>query len=395
MGVLDNYINDLITSRERNAKKIFEEIVIPFLETKEQGNGDNFKTVALPERSNGPIMYANDNSSGTSSMSNGSECVGSYQVSGYTRSDGTEVSGYTRTCGAAHLGHSKDKNGEKESKNNEDSFSNGYVLEGHVETSDIEEEAKDFAREHSKIYRNYDRLMPSEKAQKALTKILKGDILFPLKDYYKISLELADYPEKVVSNERNSIYKAGNLPKSVDKRVVLDKISNGLKLDLNKPKDLEKAKDTVVVIPTENSKLVEVLKHSDKIRNLVKKEYKNIVNGNFEGRYLEKGLEFEKPSDFYKTQEGRDKSTLYGVLHNVDIYDMKQNPNGSITLIISDFYDFEHWFVKEQDESDMRKIKAINNRAYRQQKAGKLKPYMIYIPLEFKYEELKDILFRQ
>ncbi len=43
----------------------------------------------------------------------------------------------------------------------------------------------------------------------------------------------------------------------------------------------------------------------------------------------------------------------------------------------------------------MRKIKAINNRAYRQQKAGKLKPYMIYIPLEFKYEELKDILFRQ
>ena len=129
MGVLDNYINDLITtSRERNAKKIFEEIVIPFLETKEQGNGCNSKTVALPKRSNGPIMYANDNSSGTSSMSNGSECVGSYQVSGYTRSDGTEVSGYTRTCGAAHLGHSKDKNGEKESENNEDSFSNGYVL---------------------------------------------------------------------------------------------------------------------------------------------------------------------------------------------------------------------------------------------------------------------------
>lgn len=29
MGGLDNYINDLIaTSRERNAKKIFEEIVI-------------------------------------------------------------------------------------------------------------------------------------------------------------------------------------------------------------------------------------------------------------------------------------------------------------------------------------------------------------------------------
>ena len=29
-------------------------------------------------------------------------CVGSYQVSGYTRSDGTKVGEYTRTCGAKH-----------------------------------------------------------------------------------------------------------------------------------------------------------------------------------------------------------------------------------------------------------------------------------------------------
>lgn len=393
MGGLDNYINDLIaTSRERNAEKIFEEIVIPFLETKEQGNGGNSKTVALPKRSNGPIMYANDNSSGTSSMSNGSECVGSYQVSGYTRSDGTEVSGYTRTCGAAHLGHSKDKNGEKESKNNEDSFSNGYVLEGHVETSDIEEEAKDFAREHSKIYRNYDRLMPSEKAQKALTKIPKGDILFPLKDYYKISLELADYPEKVVSNERNSIYKAGNLPKSVDKRVVLDKISNVLKLDLNKPKDLEKAKDTVVVIPTENSKLVKVLKRSDKLKNLLKDEYKNIVNGKYEGKYFQEGVVFEKPN-YGNLNTLNDNATLFGVLHNVDVHDMKQNSDGSITLVISDFYDFEHWFPKENDDVVDKRIKELNNNADRQQRADKLQPYMIYIPLHFSYEELKDILF--
>lgn len=30
------------------------------------------------------------------------QCVGSYQVSGYTRSDGTKVDEYTRTCGAKH-----------------------------------------------------------------------------------------------------------------------------------------------------------------------------------------------------------------------------------------------------------------------------------------------------
>ena len=34
-------------------------------------------------------------------------CVGSYQVSGYTRADGTDVKGYTRTCGAKHTGMSE------------------------------------------------------------------------------------------------------------------------------------------------------------------------------------------------------------------------------------------------------------------------------------------------
>ena len=32
----------------------------------------------------------------------GSQCVGSYTVSGYTRSDGTKVGDYIRTCGAKH-----------------------------------------------------------------------------------------------------------------------------------------------------------------------------------------------------------------------------------------------------------------------------------------------------
>lgn len=36
-------------------------------------------------------------------------CVGSYQVSGYTRADGTEVKSYTRTCGAKHAGMSKEE----------------------------------------------------------------------------------------------------------------------------------------------------------------------------------------------------------------------------------------------------------------------------------------------
>lgn len=36
-------------------------------------------------------------------------CVGSFQVSGYKRADGTEVRGYTRNCGARHVGMSQEK----------------------------------------------------------------------------------------------------------------------------------------------------------------------------------------------------------------------------------------------------------------------------------------------
>lgn len=37
----------------------------------------------------------------------GENCAGTYQVSGYTREDGTKVASYSRTCGAKHLGNQK------------------------------------------------------------------------------------------------------------------------------------------------------------------------------------------------------------------------------------------------------------------------------------------------
>ena len=40
-------------------------------------------------------------------MTNKTNCVGSYAVSGYTRSDGTEVFIYVRTCVAKHDGGSE------------------------------------------------------------------------------------------------------------------------------------------------------------------------------------------------------------------------------------------------------------------------------------------------
>ena len=44
----------------------------------------------------------NKKHSGTEKDIPGSQCVGSYTASGYTRSDGTKVGDYIRTCGAKH-----------------------------------------------------------------------------------------------------------------------------------------------------------------------------------------------------------------------------------------------------------------------------------------------------
>ena len=44
----------------------------------------------------------NINRKSSNHSSSSAQCVGSYTVSGYTRSDGKEVNSYTRTCGAKH-----------------------------------------------------------------------------------------------------------------------------------------------------------------------------------------------------------------------------------------------------------------------------------------------------
>jgi len=163
-------------------------------------------------------------------------------------------------------------------------------------------------------------------------------------------------------------------------------------LDLNNPKDLEKANNTTVVIPQPNAKFVNVLKRSPEVKNILKNEYENIKKGKLERRYLNDGIKFELPSQKnYFAKSWRDKMSLFGILHNADIFDIKQKVDGSITLVISDFYDFERWLPDEKDNMIEKFIKEVNNNAYHQQKAGKLRPYMLYVPLEFSPEELREM----
>lgn len=91
------------------------------------------------------------------------------------------------------------------------------------------------------------------------------------------------------------------------------------------------------------------------------------------------------------SQSWADKVTLFGVIHNADIYNMQKYSKGEIAFVIVDFYDFQSW---NMDKISFRNIltKYINDNAYWQQEAKQLVPYVLYIPIEFSFREVWDIL---
>ena len=152
---------------------------------------------------------------------------------------------------------------------------------------------------------------------------------------------------------------------------------------------MEKVKNIRVVIPNTNSKLVELIKNSNELKKFLRSEYKNIGKGSSKNNYFKRGIEFKMPSaENIVTKQWRDKATLFGVIHNADVYDTTSENNGTISLIISDLYDYDNWWGSKDDTLKNLIIKFLNNNAYWQQEAGKLMPYILYIPIEYTIEDI-------
>ena len=86
------------------------------------------------------------------------------------------------------------------------------------------------------------------------------------------------------------------------------------------------------------------------------------------------------------------KATLFGVIHNADIYDISITQDGNVHFVITDFYDYDNWKFDEQDSIRSRYVKILNNSAYIQQKADQLMPYVLYIPIKIMRDEYKNII---
>ena len=80
------------------------------------------------------------------------------------------------------------------------------------------------------------------------------------------------------------------------------------------------------------------------------------------------------------------------VSDNADIYNMQKYSKGEIAFVIVDFYDFANWHFDKYDNTYDKIIKYVNNNAYWQQEAKQLVPYVLYIPIEFSFKEVWDIL---
>lgn len=373
---------------------------LPNYKKKEKG------TVFIPKEQEGYVisllnaMFSSRNNSyqdKSNQGNNSSVCAGTYPVSGYTRSNGVEVSDYMRTCGAAHAGNGEnsDKNDSQNNSDNNGNNQNNHtpVFEARIEKNRVIEDFKEFLREHVSTYNHYDNLRVDEALQKAATKYPHGNELFPIKDYYKISLDLADEPDNVVSNNRYSVFKVKNLPIICNEKVILDKIAKGLNLDIKNPKNKERIENVRVIVPRENSKLVELIKNSDEIKNIIKKEEKNIESKLYKNKYYPNGVRFDlSNAGIPLTPHWNDKVTLFGILHNADIYNMQKYSKGEIAFVIVDFYDFTNWSSDKYDITYNKMIKYVNNNAYWQQEAKQLVPYVLYIPIEFSFKEVWDIL---
>ena len=342
-------------------------------------NSENNQLFNISETSPENATSADGLSQGASGPK--TECAGTYSVSGYTRADGTEVSAYTRSCGAAHNGNSNSKSEHIEEPDYY-AENEGYdIWEGRVEKNEeVEKESQEKSNTENKGY--YSHLDEYSNLLRKATQVEYGNVVLPLKDYYKISLDLASNPNKVLSNERYQIYKVDNLPSNYNKQIVYQKIAKGMNVDLSNSGRQTLFKDVRVVVPTENSKLVELIKNSDEIQEILKKEKDNILEGKYKNKYLPNGVVFEMPN-------GKD---ILGVIHNADIYDISKTNDRHIQFVITDFYDYDNWEFSEKDSIKKRYIKILNNSAYIQQKTGKLVPYVLYIPIKITQKEFENIL---
>ena len=213
------------------------------------------------------------------------------------------------------------------------------------------------------------------------------------KQYYGISSHLADgeKPSKFMQ-EQNDFYKLGEITDRDLKNMYINKAAKMYGLDPSSPDTYERVKNTDVVMPKPDSQLYNQIKNSETFQKWVAENYWKIKNN----ENYKTSIEFPKISGGDNIQK-----SLFATIHNADLYP-KLNNDGSMSLTLSDGYDFDKLMLKHYRGAKSygevpkiwldNRITNINNRALKQQEAGQIERFLLSTSISLTKEELEEIL---
>ena len=257
--------------------------------------------------------------------------------------------------------------------------------------NDIENKIDELKSKVKNTADKYEGLDPVTAAQKAASKV--SPTVYA--DYYGLSSRFNDkdeIPDRILNE--NDIYNLGDIK---DKQLY-DKyaaaIAKNKGLDINNPEVIEQIKNTKIVTPNEESRLYKSIKNTETLDKWISENYEKIKKG--DGSY-QQSIEFP----FEGAIKSKDIRNTSGTIHRADMKNARINEDGSMTVDMQDWYNFEKWkYRTHNDNENLRDwyekasyngVAKVNNHAYEQQEAGQLEPYLINVPLHISKEELEEL----
>lgn len=295
------------------------------------------------------------------------------------------------------------KRAKKNNSSSDAEIPSDMIFDLNAQKTGWSQSLKNYFRNHSKTYRNYEGLTPIEAGQKWASKFLTP---LTAREYYGLASELHDDGKPAKKRLRdNDFYKLDDIHNDETRQLIQKNMMQNLELDPNDPATYEKIKDMNVVVPKTSSHLYKLVKNSDELADFVANHYEELTSN--PGKMVKDSLEYKKQnhgkilSDILNSDnkirtlhdnlvETVNKDNLYTIINKADVGGY-MNSDGSMTIIPSDVYDFDHMDTQGKKGFD-RFIANINNTAFRQQEKGQLSKYSLALPITLSKEEVQAIL---
>ena len=270
-------------------------------------------------------------------------------VNAYTREDGTEVKAHWRSKPDGI----QSNNLSKQNKSAQSDTPTGGASE--IKQEIKEEKDIPVMTKSAEMQENMIKNMPVFEVKR-----------HPEQEYYRIAFELkkskenGKIPEWI--NEHNYVRTLDKIGNEKNKQVLKEKIIQGAK-DNNDIETLNNLDKVFVITAKPDSNLTKAINNSNHFRQEIDKRITEIESG-----------VYEKAS--FSIAFPDSEISTHNTIGRCDVYNAKVEPNGDISAIIIDYYDF-----------DKRSNNPIVKNGYIQQQNGHLTNYALMVPIRIKMKK--------